>query len=96
MKYQILKSFEFIEWLEQQNPKTQEIINARLDRIHNEGHFGLVHRFDGLIELKWISGIRVYTFIHEEVILIVLFGGNKNGQDKDIQKAKKIRQSIFR
>ncbi len=44
----------------------------------------------GIWELKWINGRRIYfTFIGETKILL-LFGGNKNGQSKDISYAKKI------
>ncbi|MCM0604702.1 MAG: hypothetical protein KA715_01280 [Xanthomonadaceae bacterium] len=95
MKYQILKTTEFIDWYESQTDKAQAFIDARLDRIMLDGHFGFVNRFDGLIELKWTSGMRIYTFMHENTLVVALFGGNKNGQDKDIRKAKKIRQAII-
>jgi putative addiction module killer protein len=43
-----------------------------------------------MIELKWKSGLRVYTARVGQMVIVVLGGGNKNGQDKDIQKAKKV------
>ena len=84
-----------MEWFQKQNRKTKAIVEARLDRIENDGHFGVTSRFDGLVELKWASGMRVYTFIHNNTVVVALYGGNKNGQDKDIKKAKKIREDFF-
>ncbi len=94
-KYQILKSSEFMIWYEKQNRKTKVVIDGRLDRIQIDGHFGFTNQFDGLIELKWPSGMRVYTFVYKRIIVVVLNGGNKNGQDKDIKEAKKIREAFF-
>ena len=39
---------------------------------------------------KWGIGRRVYYALIPEKNIILLLGGNKNGQDKDIAKAKKI------
>jgi putative addiction module killer protein len=96
MKYQLLKSSDFIDWYGKQNRKTKAIIDARFDRIQLDGHFGFTNQFDGLIELKWTSGMRIYTFVHDQVLVVALYGGNKNGQDKDIKKAKKIREDYLR
>ena len=49
----------------------------------------------GLIELRWLNGIRVYSFLWGDSVIIALYGGNKNGQDKDIRKAKKIRDEVL-
>lgn len=71
--------------------KSKFQIDDRLLRIVQNGHFG-VHKdlTEGISELKWDNGRRVYyAFLSAENILLLL-GGNKNGQDKDIKKAKKI------
>jgi putative component of toxin-antitoxin plasmid stabilization module len=44
--------------------------------------------------LKWKSGLRVYAHRNEATLMIVLLGGNKNGQNKDIRQAQKIRINI--
>jgi putative addiction module killer protein len=93
LKSRVLKTDEFLEWFYQQTNITKRMIDARLDRISLEGHLGFVNRFDGLIELKWTSGMRIYTFIYDQKLIIALHGGNKNGQEKDIQKAKKIKSA---
>lgn len=93
-QYDVLKTDEFINWLENQPPKTRAIVTARLDLV-SIGHFGNHKRFDGLIELRWVNGIRVYSFIWGSSIVVALYGGNKNGQSKDIKKAKKIRDEVL-
>lgn len=93
-KLQVLKTTEFDAWLDDQTPKTRTIILSRLDLV-SLGHFGNHKRFEGLIELKWLNGIRVYTFMWGAALVVALYGGNKNGQNKDIQKAKKIRDEVL-
>ena len=94
IKFDVLKTDEFEFWLEGQQPKTRTIIKARLDLV-SIGHFGNHKRFEGLIELKWLSGIRVYTFMWGNAVVVALYGGNKNGQSRDIKKAKKIRDEVL-
>jgi putative addiction module killer protein len=66
----------------------------RLDRIAIDGHFGVTNFFDGIIELKWKSGLRIYTARLGQVVIVVLAGGTKHGQSKDINKAKKLLEEI--
>ena len=75
-------------------PKTRAIVIARLDMI-SIGHFGDHKRFDGLIELRWFNGTRVYSFMWGDSIVVAVYGGNKNGQSRDIKKAKKIRDEVL-
>ena len=93
-KYEILKTDEFTDWLNEQPSKTRAIVIARLDLL-SIGHFGNHKRFDGLIELRWLNGIRLYSFMWGNSVVVALYGGNKNGQSKDIKKAKKIRDEIL-
>ncbi len=90
---QIIKGKEFLDWFYNQNPKTQYIIESRLQRIELDCHWGVHKRFDGLIELKWLSGLRLYLHQRHDRIW-VLFGGNKNGQQKDIEKAKRLLEKV--
>lgn len=94
MKYSILKTDEFNDWLRGLPAKQRAIVLARIDLI-SLGHFGNHKRFDGLIELKWLNGIRVYTFVWGTVVIVILYGGNKNGQGRDIKKAKKIKKEVL-
>jgi putative addiction module killer protein len=91
IKYTIQKTSQFNAWFSQQNAKEQLLIDARLLRIENEGHFGDYHSMeDGLYELRWANGRRIYYVRTGNTIILLLIGGNKNGQTKDVRKAKKL------
>lgn len=94
LKFQVLKTQEFNEWFESQSDTGKTIVNIRLHRISVNGHFGTTNHFDGLIELKWKSGLRGYTAKISQMVIMVVGGGNKNGQQKDINKAKKVLKKI--
>ncbi len=93
-KLKVLRTSEFKKWLEKQQPGLQARVTARLDLL-SLGHLGDHKRFQGLIELRWRIGVRVYSFMWSDSIVVALYGGNKNGQDRDIKKAKKIRDEVL-
>ena len=92
--FQVFKTPEFIAWHTKQPPKTKAIITARLDLL-SIGHLGNYKKFEGLLELRWKNGMRVYSFMWGNSIVVALYGGNKNGQNNDIKKAKKIRDEVL-
>jgi putative addiction module killer protein len=94
IRFQLLRTQEFNEWLSSQTEVVQSLVLARLHRISLDGHFGFTNHFDGLIELKWKSGLRVYTARVGQMLIVILGGGNKNGQSKDIKQAKKVLNKI--
>jgi putative addiction module killer protein len=85
---------EYIKWFKAQDPKTKYIIKSRLKRVEDDNHWGVVNKFDSIIELKWIFGLRIYTTRLNHLNIVLLIGGNKNGQSKDIAQAKKILKKI--
>lgn len=90
-EYRLYKTADYEVWYKDQSPKAKYQIRDRLETIASEGYFGS-HRVvtDFVSELKWKNGRRIYyAFITESNILILL-GGNKNGQSKDIRKAESI------
>ena len=92
-KYRILKTPEFDEWMTSRPKKERLQIHARLDKIAVEGHFGdhkSVSDDNSVWELRWENGRRVYYTYLPKVSVLVLLGGNKNGQKKDITKAASI------
>lgn len=91
MNYIIVTTVEFTTWFEAQNDKLKGLVRSRLARIEFYGHFGQNrHLGDGVFELKWKSGLRVYYAFIERNKIVVLLGGTKNGQQKDIKKAKTL------
>lgn len=91
MRYRTIRTEEFSDWLEGESLKAQVQIEKRISKIELDGHFGKTKEVDDdIFELKWKNGRRVYfAYLIEENILLLL-GGNKNGQSKDIVQAKKI------
>ena len=78
------------------NRRARSIINARIRRLSlgNKGDTKQVG--DGITELRvdFGSGYRVY-YIHEgQQIIILLCGGDKSTQAKDIENAKQIAQNL--
>jgi len=85
----IKKTQEFTEWLDSLTWKAQGQINARLERIQNSSHFGDAKNLgNGLGELRWKNGWRIYFFKEGRDMIILLIGGHKNAQEKEIQKAR--------
>lgn len=89
-----MRTNHFEEWFAEQDKETKARVQMRLDRIAIDGYFGFTNFFDGIIELKWKSGLRVYTARLGQVVVVILTGGTKHGQSKDIKKAKKLLEEI--
>lgn len=92
-KYRIYRITEFKDWFNEQTEKAQVQIDDRLSKIQDEGYFGdhkSVTDNDDVWELKWKNGRRVYYAYMPEEKILVLLGGNKNGQSKDINKATNL------
>lgn len=91
MEYSIERTSQFTNWFESQNNKIKGLVRARFSRIELYGHFGESKPVgDGVFELKWKIGLRVYFAYLSEQKIIILLGGTKNGQSKDIKKAKNL------
>jgi putative addiction module killer protein len=91
------RSNEFAKWLNSQPAKSRVQIEARLLRVEEHGHLG-THKYlvGHLWELKFNNGNRIYYTIKKigtETMFLIL-GGNKNGQQKDINKAAKVAEEI--
>jgi putative addiction module killer protein len=79
---------DWIEGLRDRQAKAR--IKTRLDRLA-DGNFGDHHDVgEGVYELRidWGPGYRVYCARIGELILLLLCGGDKRTQDKDIKRAK--------
>lgn len=91
MEFILEKTSEFNEWFIDQTDKIKGLVRARFSRIEVAGHFGVVNSVgDGVFELKWKIGLRVYFAYLDRKRIVVLLGGTKNGQKADIKKAKSL------
>ena len=81
----------FDEWLEGlRDKRSQAIVATRLNRVV-QGNFGLCRALEGGIqELKidFGPGFRVYFAEDGDTIVVLLCGGDKATQSKDIEKAQ--------
>ncbi len=82
----------FLEWLEEQDLKTQSIVYTRLDRVAlgNFGDCKRINNGDGIWELRidYGSGYRIYFGKQGNSVVVLLIGGDKGSQSRDITKAK--------
>lgn len=83
----------FEQWYYSLKDKITKVrIRRRLDRLEL-GNFGDMKSVeDGIYELRFHfgAGYRVYFTKIENVIIVLLGGGDKSTQQKDIKKAKKL------
>ena len=80
-------------WYDLLTPTEQTRVDARLDNLI-AGYFGVSRSLgDGLFELKWKNGMRVYYSRKKikDIDTIVLWGGFKKTQKPDIAKARKLK-----
>lgn len=86
-------SSPYSQWLNGLDGSIKYRVQARIMRLKDEGHFGHnKHLAEGLYELKFKKlggGIRVYYGLDSDSLVILLCGGNKSRQEKDIQQAYK-------
>ena len=90
MEYNVLRTPEFSDWFESlRDSKTRTRIQARIDRLV-VGNFGDI-KFVGArvweMRIDFGSGYRVYFVRRPERVVILLAGGDKRTQKKDIAKA---------
>lgn len=84
----------FIEWMDSLDKTTKARVQSRLTRLL-ENNFGDHKKIDNEISelrLKFGSGYRIYYTEVENIIVLLINGGDKSTQSKDIEKAKSILQ----
>ena len=94
----IEKTSEFDKWLKKlKDLKAKAKILFRIQKLENDEHFGDSKTVgDGIRELRIDTGkgYRIYFKEKNGKIIILLIGGNKSTQQKDITKAKEILKNI--
>lgn len=84
----------FIEWINSLDKTTKARVQSRLTRLL-ENNFGDHKKIDSEISelrLKFGSGYRIYYTEIDNIIVLLINGGDKSTQSKDIEKAKSILQ----
>lgn len=91
--YTVIYTAFFEQWFWEQSGKMRAQIESRLILIQTHGHFGdhkPIDKQHNIWELRWKNGRRIYFGHLDKKKIVLLIGGNKNGQDKDIRKARSI------
>ncbi|WP_182509721.1 type II toxin-antitoxin system RelE/ParE family toxin [Phyllobacterium sp. P30BS-XVII] len=93
----IEKTDTFLSWIDGlRDQRARARIAMRLDRLidGNPGDIKLVG--DGVSELRidYGPGYRVYFIERNDVLIILLCGGDKSTQDRDIRKAKTMAAAL--
>jgi putative addiction module killer protein len=91
--YEVQKTDEFDSWLSAlADQKAVAKVLTRIERLGmgNPGDVGPVG--DGISEMRidYGPGYRVYYKRTDKTIMLILRGGDKSTQDKDIKRAKEI------
>jgi len=93
MRYQLEDTVEYRKWFKKLKNATAKIkILARLARVEN-GNFGDHKQINqNLFELRFFfgPGYRIYYTVKGMQIILLLVGGDKSSQAKDIEKAKSL------
>ncbi len=93
MKYELRSTQNFSTWFaELKDSAVKRKILARLARVEN-GNFGDCKQIAiNIFELHFFfgSGFRIYYTIQGDKVVLLLTGGDKSSQSKDIEKAKNI------
>lgn len=85
----------FIDWKDSLDMATQAKIDARMTRIENSGNLGDCDSVgEGVFELRFHfgPGYRIYFGEMKKSQLLVLLGGTKGSQGRDIKRAKQYWQ----
>lgn len=90
---QVLATAVYKKWLKRiKDNLTLSIISARTDRL-KDGNFGDAKPVgEGVFELRihYGPGYRIYFTRQGETIVLLLCGGDKSTQEKDIKKAREM------
>ena len=96
--YFIEKTEAFDKWLRKlRDLKAKAKILFRIQKLENDEHFGDCKPVgDGISELRinFAKGYRVYFKETDRKIIVLLIGGDKSTQQKDIEKAKELAKQI--
>ena len=95
--FEVRRTERFIQWLDGlSDPRAVAKIAARAERLAS-GNFGDVQPVgEGVSELRihYGPGYRVYFVQRGAVVVILLCGGDKSSQARDIRSAKALAKGV--
>jgi len=95
--YKVIRLEEFSEWLNNLRDKTTRIrLSRRLEKAQ-KGNLGDVKPVgNGVYEMREFfgAGWRIYYVISGKTLIIMLGGGDKSSQSKDVKNAIELAQRL--
>ena len=88
---------EFADWLDNlKDRRAQEKIAIRLARIEATGNLGDFKRIGEIAELRiaYGPGYRLYFAFRGDTLIVLLCGGDKKSQKRDIGRARQIAKEL--
>ena len=95
--FEVLKTSEYQKWVTSlADMRAQALITARVERLALGNPGNVKSLGDGVSELKINlgPGYRVYFTRTGKTVVLLLCGGDKSSQAKDIRRAKQIAASL--
>ncbi|MDR2710537.1 MAG: type II toxin-antitoxin system RelE/ParE family toxin [Burkholderiales bacterium] len=92
MKYELDRTEDFAKWVAGLSKSDRNRLASRLARVEN-GNFGDHKQLaDILFELRCFfdGGLRVYFTIRKNTIVLLLAGGDKDTQRRDVARARAL------
>ena len=94
---EVRQTARFLQWMARlRDPRAKAKIAARIDRLAfgNPGDVAAVG--DGVSELRihYGPGYRVYFVQRAELLIVLLCGGDKSSQAKDVKAAKALAAQV--
>ncbi len=93
----VQQTAEFVEWLDELNDKRAQLrIAARL-RLAEAGNLGNWKTIEGALSEMKVDvgpGYRLYFTRKANVLIVMLAGGDKSSQTRDITRAKRILKEL--
>ena len=93
---EVTQTDEFARWLKRlKDANARARILVRIQRLSLTGNFGDAKPVgDGVCETRidYGPGYRLYYALRENELVLLLMGGDKSSQQRDIEKAKKLNQ----
>ena len=96
--FEVIKSETYSRWISKlKDQQAVARINARIRRLSGSGHFGDVKPVrEGVSEMRidYGPGYRVYYQQKDSRLIILLAGGDKSSQVRDIEEALMLSRQI--
>lgn len=95
--YEVRQTTKYRTWFEKlKDSEAQKRVLARLRRL-SQGNLGDCRSVGGKVHelrIDYGPGYRVYLTFRERVVVLLLTGGDKRSQDRDIAAARKMVEEL--